>query len=198
MNKYAFIMRGIPGSGKSTVANNLGQGLYPGQFNSTDPADGEWVPDYVIHSTDDLCMVDGEYQFDIELAGERHAQNLQNFKDSLDSGIPCVICDNTNVKFSQYSPYVRAAEAAGYRVVLVEMPHPAPVLAASRNSHGVPIETINQMVLDWEPAQHCVTVDKVNQAYEIVKTLQERFTMAVLGAFIVGSLVGVALSIIIL
>jgi len=198
MSKYAIIMRGIPGSGKSTVAKMIAEGCFPGQFSSTDVDEGQWFSDYVIHSTDDLCMVDGEYQFDIELAGERHAQNLENFKWSMEDGIECVICDNTNVKFSQYSPYIRAAESAGYRVVLVEMPHPAPILAAARNAHGVPLETINQMILDWEPAQHCVTVDKVNQAYETVKFLQDRFKLFVIAAFGIGALLGVFMSIFIL
>ncbi|GAG25938.1 unnamed protein product, partial [marine sediment metagenome] len=135
--KTVHIMRGVPGSGKSTVARSIACS-YPGSFNSTDPEKGEWVTDYAIHSTDDLCMVDGEYQFDIELAGERHAQNLENFKDSLERGVPCVIVDNTNVKISQFAPYADAAQAAGYAVVFVEVAHPSLEVAVERNTHGVP------------------------------------------------------------
>jgi tRNA uridine 5-carbamoylmethylation protein Kti12 len=49
--RYAFIMRGIPGSGKSTVASMLRQAF----IDDENPAGN-----YVVHSTDDLCMVDGE------------------------------------------------------------------------------------------------------------------------------------------
>lgn len=190
MERYAFIMRGIPGSGKSTVAKKIGQGLFPGHFVGTNPATGHWKRDFVIHSTDDLCMVDGEYQFDIELAGERHAQNLQNFKDSCAAGKPCVIVDNTNVKTEQYHPYMRAAEEHGYRVVLVELPHPAPLVAAQRNAHGVPLEVINQMVMDWEPSQHCVTVAKVEHAARVVSNMQKALKSAILIGFAAGTALG--------
>ena len=149
--KFAYILRGIPGSGKSTVARKLTQSYEnPGL-------------EVAIHSTDDLCMVDGEYRFDAALAAERHAQNFENFKNSLYKGVPCVICDNTNVKGQYYQPYVDVALLMGYVVVIVEMVHPTLDEAVERNTHGVPREVINQFLLDWEPAQHCITVDMVDE-----------------------------------
>ena len=38
----------------------------------------KWVRAGAILSTDDLFMVDGEYQFDPTKLGEYHAQNLEN------------------------------------------------------------------------------------------------------------------------
>lgn len=187
MDKYAFIMRGIPGSGKSTVARLLCQAF----VNSGNPAGN-----FIVHSTDDLCMVDGEYQFDAALAGERHAQNLLNFKKSCADGVSCVIVDNTNVKTKQYMPYLQAAVERGYRVVFVELPHPAPMVAAQRNTHKVPLEVINQMVLDWEPSQHCITVEKVEQAARVVRMLQEQRVVHILSSFVLGTLLGVALCVV--
>ncbi len=176
--RYAFIMRGIPGSGKSTVAKRIAEFFK----NDGDRA--------VIHSTDDLCMVDGEYQFDPELAGARHAQNLENFTDSLERGIPCVIVDNTNVSQAQYAPYWKAAKDAGYRPVFVELPHPPPLVAANRNSHGVPIEVINKMILCWEPSQHTATVDRVSEAEIIVHRIRKNLRNTVIAFFGLGSLLG--------
>ncbi len=180
MDRTVFIMRGVPGSGKSTVAEQIVE-----SYGYCGPG-----PAPVIHSTDDLCMVDGEYQFDIELAGERHAQNLENFRGSLEKGVQAVIVDNTNVKVSQYAPYVEAAQAAGYTVVFVELHHPALMVAVDRNTHGVDLETINQMMLDWEPSQHCVTVEDVNEAAKAVKLLQANMRAVGWVGFAIGSVVG--------
>lgn len=178
--RSVYIMRGIPGSGKSTVATKLGREYSErGLFVAT-------------HSTDDLCMVDGEYQFDIELAGERHEQNYQNFLGSLEKGVPVVIVDNTNVKVQHYAAYVEAAQAADYAVVFVEVAHPPLEVAVERNTHGVSREIINEMILDWEPAQHCVTVEAVNDAAAIVKLLQGRERAMIWLGFGVGSFVGSA------
>lgn len=198
MDKYAFIMRGIPGSGKSTVAKMVAEGCFPGLVigSSTLGPEKEWRDSYAIHSTDNLCMVDGEYQFDPELAGERHAQNLQNFKDSLGAGVKCVIVDNTNVKVEHFHSYVKAAEDAGYRVVFVELPHPAPCVAAARNTHNVPPAVINQMVMDWEPSQHCVTVAKVLHMSKIVRSLQNMSKRVLLLGAAVGGFIGFCMGVI--
>jgi predicted kinase len=178
--RYAFIMRGIPGSGKSTVAHMIADSFK----NNGDRAS--------VHSTDDLCMVDGEYHFDPELAGARHAQNLENFKDSLERGIPCVIVDNTNVSQEQYTPYWKAAKDAGYRPIFVELPHPPPLVAANRNAHGVPIEVINKMILCWEPSQHTATVDRVLEAEIIVHRIRKNLTKISLVCLGTGAVLGAA------
>ena len=180
MNRTVYIMRGIPGSGKSTVAEQIVEG-----YGYCGPG-----PAPIIHSTDELCMVNGEYQFDIELAPARHAQNLLNFRASLWRGIAVVVVDNTNVKHEQYMPYVEAAQEAGYAVVFVEMAHPDLDVAVERTTHGVTKEIINQMTLDWEPSQHCATVKAVNDAAAILEVLQARERVAVWIGFAVGSLVG--------
>ena len=176
--KTAYILRGIPGSGKSTTVRELIRGY-------DNPA-----LSVAVHSTDDLFMVNGEYKFDIELAGARHAQNLENFKHSIARGVPCVICDNTNVKTAHYEAYVDAAVAGGYKVVIVEMVHPGPEVACRRNSHGVPLEVIDRMISDWEPAQHCVTVESTNRAVENMNWALENVKKLARRSLVVGALLG--------
>jgi 2',3'-cyclic-nucleotide 3'-phosphodiesterase len=190
MQRTVFIMRGVPGSGKSTVARKIASS-YPGEFKGTDPEKGHWETDYAIHSTDDLCIVDGEYQFDIELAGERHAQNLENFRASLDKRVPCVIVDNTNVKVSQFAPYVEAAHDAAYAVVFVELHHPALMVAVDRNTHGVPLETISEMMHDWEPSQRSDRVDEeMAKAAKVVELMQSSMKAFIWAGVGVGSFLG--------
>ena len=130
--KLAIIMRGVPGSGKSTLAKKLA-----GRFG-------------VIHSTDNYFNERGIYNFDPIKLKEYHAQNLRAFRKSLKGGIPIVICDNTNIKKKEYEPYVQAAIENGYEVKIVNMPHPDPEVAAKRNIHKVPAESIQKMIDNFE------------------------------------------------
>lgn len=130
--KIAYIMRGVPGSYKSTLAKILA-----GTVGA-------------IHSTDEYFVVDGEYRFDPTLLEEYHDQNFVAFCQSINNGVPIVICDNTNSAHWHYERYAEAASKAGYRVVYVAMPHPTPEVAASRTIHNVPVHAIRRMIEGWE------------------------------------------------
>lgn len=133
MTKIAYIMRGVPGSGKSRIAKMLA-----GQ-------------DGVIHSTDRYFMVGGRYVYDPSKLSEYHARNRAAFEASLRAGVPVVICDNTNIRLVHMQPYVEMARAHSYEVRIVEVAHPLPAVAAARNSHGATIEVIERMLQYWEP-----------------------------------------------
>ena len=130
--KKVYIMRGIPGSGKSTMARKLA--------GSTGK----------IHSTDDYFMKNGEYVFEPKDLRRNHQLNFEAFKADLALGVSPVIVDNTNTQRWEFQNYVEAAEAAGYEVEVVNIPHIDPKLAAQRNTHGVPEEAIRRMLSRWE------------------------------------------------
>ncbi len=128
----AYIMRGVSGSGKTTVAKQLVQN------------------GGVIHSTDDYFLVEGVFAFQPERLPEYHARNLEAFRSSLADAIPVVVCDNTNILKAHYQPYIDAAEQAGYLVAVVTMLHPDPEAAAERNQHGVPLHSILRQIDRFE------------------------------------------------
>lgn len=132
MAKIAYIMRGVPGSGKSTIAARLA---------------GD---NGVIHSTDQYFMVDGVYVYDPTKLQECHTKNQTAFDASLQAGIPVVICDNTNVRLEHMRPYIEAANRHGYEVQIITVPHPDPAVAAARNTHGASLKTIERMIRRWE------------------------------------------------
>ncbi|MEK7390532.1 MAG: AAA family ATPase [Patescibacteria group bacterium] len=134
VTKVVYIMRGVPGSGKTTIARMLAG------------TTGR------IHSTDDFFIgADGKYCFNPRELEGNHRRNFEAFCRSLDEGVPAVICDNTNVRRWQFEPHVRAARQRGYLMAIVAMPHPTVDEAVRRNTHGVPAGAIQGMLCEWEP-----------------------------------------------
>ena len=128
----AYIMRGVPGSGKSTEARRLA---------------GE---NGVVHSTDDYRIQDGQHAYDPSQNAINHDKNFAAFCASLEAGVPVVVCDNINYRREHFQCYVDAAMAAGYTVQEVAMPHPLPELAARLNSHGASASYIQRVIDKWE------------------------------------------------
>lgn len=135
--KIAYIMRGVPGSGKSTMV----QRLIAGESS------------VAVHSTDSYFMVDGTYVFDGKKLQEYHDRNRAAFEQSLRDGVEVVVCDNTNVRVAHMLPYIQMARRHGYTVRVIEMPHPTAAVAAGRNTHGANQQGIQRMLDSWEPWQ---------------------------------------------
>ena len=130
--KIAYIMRGVPGSGKTPRATELAG------------AHGK------VHSTSDYFVVDGEYRFNPKEQARNHADNYDAFVESLAFGVTPVICDNTNVRHREYTCYVQVAQDYGYDVKIVVMPHPDPEIASTLGAHHVPASQIERMIKNWE------------------------------------------------
>lgn len=155
--KYAFIMRGIPGSGKSTVAKQIALSGAPFD-EETSWVGGEQESLRLvsrknhekvyaeIHSADFYFMNDGEYKFNPKGLGRAHNANYKAFRDSCEAGVSVVICDNTNTQMKEYRKYLDTATHQKYIVSTVVMPHPKVKVAVDRNTHGVPKEAIEKMI----------------------------------------------------
>jgi predicted kinase len=139
--KRVVIMRGLPGSGKSTRAVAIAAA-----------ASGT----VVCYSTDDYWhRPDGAYDFNAKRLNDAHAWNLWRFRKACLRGASLVIVDNTNIRRKDFEPYVTYARACGYEVV--ESPPPPGDLeawdvdlCAERNLHGVPKSVIQAMAEKWE------------------------------------------------
>tara|TARA_Y100000310_G_scaffold275978_1_gene292800 strand:- start:11004 stop:11474 length:471 start_codon:yes stop_codon:yes gene_type:complete len=141
--KVMYILRGISGSGKSTVAKQLG-----GQ----------------VFGSDEFFMHEGEYRFDPSKLGEAHEWNFQRVLQAAKEGISPIIVDNTNTQFWEMKNYVQAAKENGYEVEFHEPDTPWKFDAdelAKRNTHGVPQSAIQGMIDRWETDP---TVEKVLQS----------------------------------
>ncbi len=134
-----FIMRGLPGSGKSTWIKNY----IAAWCNSLR---------YQIVSADDYFLDnEGIYRFNSELLPLAHDYCLSSYITSLHQmKVAVIFVDCTNIRMYELAPYYRVAEALGVDVEIVHM-MVDPYVAVARNIHGVPEEVVDRMARSFEP-----------------------------------------------
>lgn len=111
LTRVMFIMQGVPGSGKSTVAKMLQASIYASN-------DGRTVS---VRSTDDLFMVDGDYKFDQAKLGGYHSKNVWLTERDCQVGVDVIIIDNTNVKPRDAKAYIDLARKYNYTVTVIRV-----------------------------------------------------------------------------
>jgi tRNA uridine 5-carbamoylmethylation protein Kti12 len=149
--KFCIIMRGIPGSGKSTTARFVASSVAPYAFRDKNRTLVFGDHQAVIHSTDEqFTSDDGVYIFDGNKIALYHNYNYRNFVESIELGIKCVIVDNTNTTAWEYEKYEKFARKAGYIVSVMKMPVPTIEESMSRNTHGLSRDVIEKMIKRWQ------------------------------------------------
>ena len=139
-------MKGIPGSGKSTMANFIAQLFSRASSNFDVSSSGEPSPEAIVCSADNFFMKDGVYKFDKSKIWLAHKSCQARFKAALEGSHPFVIVDNTNLTKKETDFYEEEFKKHGYLYSFVIMPVPTVEESVSRNAHNVPKETIEGMV----------------------------------------------------
>jgi len=123
--RKVIIMRGIPGAGKSTHANDN-------------------YPNAAVVSADDYHMIDSEYRFNQVNVKVAHDDCLRRFVELLQGTKRDIIVDNTNIQAWEIAVYYRLAELykAHVEIVRVEV---NPYVAARRSVHKVPLKVVLRM-----------------------------------------------------
>lgn len=123
--KTLYIVRGVPGSGKSTFAKSLGGTHF---------------------ETDSYFMVGGEYKFDFTKLKEAHKWCQDSVNTAMISNHTTglndvIVVSNTFTQEWEMQPYFEMAKSWGYRVfsIIVENRH------GGVNEHGVPEDKIEVM-----------------------------------------------------
>jgi predicted kinase len=125
--KQLILLRGLPGSGKSTVAKLF---------------------DKALHFEADMYFLDadGNYHFDASKIKNAHNWCRHSVMDAMKEGHPIVVVSNTFTQEWEMEVYYLLAEELGYRVIsmIVENRH------AGKNIHGCPDDKIEQMKTRFE------------------------------------------------
>jgi len=119
--REVFILRGIPGSGKTTIAKTLGG---------------------IICEADDFFYdEEGNYNFDAELLPMAHKVCRAKFTNAINHNEPRVVVSNTNTDLYEFEYYQDVATNAGYIVhsLVIENRH------NSKSDKGVPKDVLSNM-----------------------------------------------------
>lgn len=169
-----IIIRGISGAGKSTKAKSL-------------------VGEGIIHSTDSVIERNSDYNTffntlneskDWSALSKMHSTNLKEAIESMKAGVSPVCVDNTNIKMNEAKAYVKAALEMGFvdnniKFVDVGTAGLTAEQLAARNTHGVPVEKIKQM-MDSHAGQGEMTLKKVLESKDMYKQSNVLYSAVVL------------------
>ena len=125
MTKIAYIIRGLPGSGKTTLANEL---------TKHNVAADNW---FDIHN---------KGVFDAKYLKDAHQFCEDEFTIYCNEQLPVVAVHNTFVKTWQYQKYVDIAKERGYQVFVITVHNHH----GSQSIHGVPKNKIDEMKSNFQ------------------------------------------------
>lgn len=129
---YLFLIRGLPGSGKTTLAKAMVSAFR------------QWTT--VSHYEADQFMLDegGNYKFDPNKLAYAHAE-CQNFTEmAMKSHTDFIIVSNTFVQRWEMRPYAEMAKKYDYQLAITE------VRGTYKSVHDVPEATMLSMRDRWE------------------------------------------------
>lgn len=133
--KTAIILRGVPGSGKSSFVDILTR----------------QSSDVVVHAVDDLHRNDeGGFLWSEKNAKRIYTLNFANFVLSCSKNEPLIVFDAINIQVKDFQKYVDIAKDYGYLVYVVTAEPPLPSQSSERNRHHTSSVQAKDMYKSWE------------------------------------------------
>lgn len=133
-----FIIRGLPGSGKSTEAKRL----------------RELNPDRTLHyEADDYFTnaVTNEYIFDPAMLSAAHQECFRSVEHGLKCGFDVIVSNTFSTKW-ELEKYINLAKNLGVNIDIRQMNN------SFKSIHNVPEVTIQKMKRRWESYPGCVEI----------------------------------------
>jgi len=134
-HKIAIILRGTPGSGKSTFVELM----------------KKTHDNVTIHAIDDLHKDNqGNFLWDEENAERLYTLNFANFVKSCAIGATIIVCDAINIEIDSFQKYVDIAKQYDYKVYVVTPDLPTPKESSKRNTHHTSMLQAKEMYQRWQ------------------------------------------------
>lgn len=146
-SKTLYLIRGLPGSGKTTLASLIRIPLLREESSSVAPV---CETDLFFYTFDPDRGRD-VYRFDPCKLPEFHRRNQARVEDFMQANVQHVIVANTFTTHEEMRPYKELAKMYGYRVTEITVTTDlTDEELAARGIHLVPVETIRRMRERWE------------------------------------------------
>jgi predicted kinase len=137
--KTLVIIRGLPGSGKTTMANNIKNSKPLGYA--------------MIISLDDYFTHDNYYIFDPRKLNDAHIFTQKRTEEAMKDNINMIILDNNNVRMWECKIYVNLALKYGYQIVILETDTPwrfDTEILLEKTNKASNIKYMNRLKRRWE------------------------------------------------
>ncbi len=131
-----FIMRGLPGTGKTTIAQAILGG------NSVKKEIGNFIFYYCSNGV--ICSSDFYSSQDSILKSQKSVEFAMRNK------VPAIILDEDNLTKWDIEPFISLANKNGYKIIIVEIPTASLDFLAQRNTSGFDKSILLQMKNRWE------------------------------------------------
>jgi len=167
MNKKSVmvIVRGLPGSGKSTFATSVACEVYPGSMRQGMISGVFETDKFFIDSQT------GEYKFERDMCEYAHNWNVAEvYRFCRDyPEVPCIVA-NTFTTEQEIKPYRNIANIFNRKVIVVSMQ------TSHQNVHGVPPEIIEKMKDRWELVDEDYVIYDDSQVESAIEELARKIT----------------------
>lgn len=134
MKKTLYLIRGLAGSGKTTLARTI----LDSYMSWDEDVDGLMV------CADDFFEVDGEYRFDASRLSQAHEWCRGRVEDNMLDGEHIIVVHNTFSRRWEMEPYFKLAKLFRYSVFVIECQNDF------GSVHDVPDEVRERMASRWE------------------------------------------------
>ena len=141
--KFCYIIRGLPGSGKSTVAQQLA-----GASGVVLNLDSKVHKHSHVESSADGTAVTQEADSLVDIQKKHYAE----FCQEVQRGTPIIVVDNSNIKESEFLHFIEYAQQEHYIASIVTLPAPHDLeIAAQRSTQNITVSELSNMMSMYEP-----------------------------------------------